>query len=440
MKKLILSVLLLTISLMGVTAQELDPKALKQAKKELKANIKKAKTEANAAENPNFAEARAAINAALANPLAGDNAELYYIAGLVEYKCMEAERNKPATGGKASESVIYDCAYKSYGYYLKAWDLDQASEKPKYAEQIPADVTQILAVTSGFSANAIYHYNAKDWNNAYKFFDLFISAPNHEMLKNYPGAVNVVLALTADSAVSQMALNRALVATMIPDHERAIKDLQFMKGRNYELNSVYQLLCKEFLALGDSVSYENTLKEGIAAVPNEPFYATSLLNVYLNRQDYEAAAKNIDQLIAADPTNARFVDLKGRLLEQLGNEDAASECYKKAIELDPLSASSYANMGRILFNRALAKEDELYSKKKFDEAETVCAPLYDEAIPFLEKGFDLSLAAGQADSNCGIGLRQIYYKKLQRPSCPNKAELKEKYNYISEALGMEGMK
>lgn len=440
MKKIILSVLMFSAVFAGAMAQELDAKALKQANKELKASIKTAMKEASAAEKPNFAAAREAIKAGLANPVVKDNAEFYYTAGRVEYLCMEAERNKPQTGGSVSESVIYECAKNAYDYYVKAWDLGVNIPKFKYKDMIPADVSQILAVTSGFSGNAIYHYNQQNWQEAYNFFDLFVKAPQHPMLENCPQAVSVVMALTKDSAVSQMALNRALVATMIPNHEQAIKDLEFMKGRNYELNSVYQLLCKEYLALGDSASYENTLKEGVIAVPNEPFYSTSLLNVYLNRQDYDAAAKNIDQIIATDPTNARFIDLKGRLLEQLGNEDAAMECYQKAIELDALHAASYANMGRILFNRALNKEDELYAQKKFDAAERESAILFDQALPYLEKGFDLSLAEGQADSNCGLGIRQIYFKKMQRPSCPNKAELREKYNYVSEALGLDTMK
>jgi tetratricopeptide (TPR) repeat protein len=122
----------------------------------------------------------------------------------------------------------------------------------------------------------------------------------------------------------------------------------------------------------------------------------------------------------------------------LENEDKAVECYKKAIELDALLASPYANYGRILFNRAQTTEDQLYSQKKFDQADRVCEPLYLEALPYLEKGFDLN--QDEVDSNTGVGLRQIYYKLMQKPSCPNKAELREKYNAVSERMGMPGIK
>lgn len=442
MKKLILSTVLLSAFIAGTFAQELDPKAMKAAQKELKSDIKTAKTEATKAENPDFAAARAAIEKALANPLASTNAELYFTAGLVEYNCFNAERNKPQTGGTTNDQVMYDCAKKAYDYYIIAYDLDQKPNakgkvEAKFSPEIVTNMTNILG-SGAFANAAIYYFNdKKDFQAAYDYFNLFLDSQKLPMFEGNPQSQEVLMALGRDETVNQIGFYRAYAAMQMKDHQKAIDACLFMKGRNYETDNVYKILSNEYLAIGDTVKYLDIIKEGAELMPNEIFYSQTLINFYLARSQYTEATDYLDKAIALDPNNAKYIDLKGRLLEMQDNVDGAMECYRKAIEIDPTAASSYGNIGRIIFNRAQAKEDELYAKKKFDEADKVAEPIYLEAMPYLEKAFDLQTE--EVDTNTGNGLRQIYYKLFQKPSCPNKNELREKYNRVSERMGLPTM-
>jgi Flp pilus assembly protein TadD len=443
-KKLISSALLAACLVAGAYAQDLDPKALKAAQKELSANIKKAKTEATRAENPDFTAARAAITEAMQSPVAGQNAELYYTAGLVEYNNFNSERNKPQTGGTSDEKTMYNCAKAAYDYFLQAYDYDQTPDaKGKVAAKYSADIVNNMTnlLGSGAFANAaIYYFNVpiEDFAKAYDYFNLFLDSQKLPMFEGNAQAQAVLMQLGSEETTNQIGFYRAYAAMKMKDSQKTIDACLFMKDRGYETDNVYKILSNEYINMGDSAKFEATLIEAAKLLPNEPYYNQTLINYYLGTKSYDKAISYLDNALALDPNNAHYYDLKGRLLETQEQEDAAVECYKKAIELDNLYASPYANLGRILFNRAQTKEDELYSKKRFEEADRVCEPLYLEAMPYLEKGFDLN--QDEVDTNTGVGLRQIYYKLMQKPSCPNKAELREKYNAVSERLGMTGIK
>jgi Tfp pilus assembly protein PilF len=443
-KKFISSALLAACLIAGAYAQDLDPKAQKAALKELNSNIKTAKTEATRAENPDYTAARAAITEAFKSPVAEGNAELYYTAGLVEYNNFNTERNKPQTGGTSDEKTMYSCADAAYDYFLKAYDLDQTPDaKGKVANKYSADIVTNMTnlIGSGAFVNAaIYYFNApnEDFEKAYNYFNKFFASQKLQMFEGNPQAQAVIMQLGSEETVNQVGFYRAYAAMKTGDFQKTVDACNFMKDRNYETDNIYKILSNAYVTAGDSANFEAVLIEAAQKLPNESYYNNTLINFYLGRKEYDKANAYLDNAIALDGSNAKFWDLKGRLEEMLENEDKAVECYKKAIELDALLASPYANYGRILFNRAQTTEDQLYSQKKFDQADRVCEPLYLEALPYLEKGFDLN--QDEVDSNTGVGLRQIYYKLMQKPSCPNKAELREKYNAVSERMGMPGIK
>lgn len=450
MKRIILTALAAALTLGSFTAyaggDDAEKAAKKAAKEELKAFNKALKEAKKASEGttPDFAAARAAIATAQANSNSKDNPEFYFAAGEVEYAQMNNERNKPALGGKMDEKTIYDCTDAAYDYYTKAYELYKAQDpKAKNLETAKAHAFECYQITGGLRANAGYWYNAKDWKKAYAAFSKSIEATQSDLIKE-GAAQNPILQetvyapLAADSTINQTMFNRAVVAIYSEDHNLAITALEAMKDKNYETNLIYQSLAKEYLALQDTAKFVDLLKDGVQKMPEEPWYATSLMNVYLEQKNYAEAANYIDNIIKSDPNNARFVDLKGRLLEMQGDNAAAEECYKKATELDATNYQSWSNLGRIAFNRATDKENELYDKKKYDSVDKEAGPLYDAALPYYEKAF--AFDSERSDNTIANAMRTILYKKFQKPSCPNKKELIEQYNEVSRAYGLPEFK
>lgn len=449
MKKFIISALAVCL-VAGATAQAQDAKAeaaaLKAAQKAFTNNLKQAKKLSEAAEKPDFAGARAQIDEAMKSSLAKDNADLYLAAADVEYAEFNAERNKPATGGTMNEDVVLNTAVKGYELYTKAYELyKQPDAKGKVNTKNNAAIQQkayeLFRSTGGFRANAGKAYNAQDWKTAYNYFNLSLEATDSEILREYcksnPVAQLDMDFYLADSTRNQTAFNRAVVAIYMEDHALAIKELEYMKDKNYEPNLIYQSLIREYATLAtpaDTLKMIALLEEGTAKMPDDPWYSQNLMNIYLDRKDYDAAAKSIDKIVALDPENANYVVLQGQLLEMQGNNDAALECYMKAIKIDPALGNAYSYIGRVYYNRATEKENELYDAKKYDSVDKETAPLYEEALPWYEKAF--AFDTDHKDTSIPQALRTILYRKFQKPSCPNKKELIAQYNEVSEAYNL----
>lgn len=451
MKRIILSALTVTLALGTFNAQAQEDKAAakaaaKLAKEQLKAftnDLKEAKKLSEAPEKPDFAGARAALAKAKENENGKDNPEYYFAAGNVDFAQFNYERQKPASGGTMDEVTVLDATAAAYDNYVKAYDLYLKTDpKNKNIAQIQQNAYECYRATGAFRANAGRFYNEKNWQKARDFFNMSLDATQSAILNDYAETNPIVKAelepFKADSMVSQTAFNRAVCSIYMENHELAKQDLEFMKDKNYETNLIYQSLAKEYLTLGDSAAFENLLKEGVQKMPTEPWYSTNLLNIYLDRKDYAAASTYIDDIIKTDPNNATYVDLKGRLLEMQEDNDGALACYKKATELDPTNAGAWSNLGRIYFNRANDKENELYDKKRYDDVDKVTTPLYNEALPFYENAF--AFDTEHKDMSIPNAMRTILYKQFQKPSCPNKQELIAKYNEVSAAYGMPGLK
>jgi tetratricopeptide (TPR) repeat protein len=93
--------------------------------------------------------------------------------------------------------------------------------------------------------------------------------------------------------------------------------------------------------------------------------------------------------LKADPKNGTLHDILGFTTELKDGVDAALPFYRKATEVDPTYANAFFDVGRCLYLQAQkiiddnpnATNKELVPKIK---------PIYDEAIPFLEKASQLN--------------------------------------------------
>jgi tetratricopeptide (TPR) repeat protein len=134
-------------------------------------------------------------------------------------------------------------------------------------------------------------------------------------------------------------------------------------------------------------------------------YVRILINAYLNAQNYEAANKILDEAIANDPTSAELVNLKGNLVENQSSIEEAFPYFEKAVQLDPTSSKAHFDLGRYYYNKAVKVRDER-TDLAGEELAKLTDPLYQQALPFLEKAFELD----KDNLDAKNALRSIYYQ------------------------------
>ncbi|MBQ8565564.1 MAG: tetratricopeptide repeat protein [Bacteroidaceae bacterium] len=387
-----------------------------------KALVDQAWSLAKRTEKPDFKQARASIQQALAGESAED-AKAWYVAGNIEQRFFEKEYSQLQYGLGANEDAMYKALYDGYKYYLKAVELDtlpneKGKVKPKYLKNIQKD---LLNNTDGYNNGAVHQFNnKKDYKGAYDYWNIILE------IRDLPFMAPMAKKMPSDSIYAQIEYNASLAAYYSDDRALSVKAHERAKGNGYEQNSVYQRLVQEYSIARDTVNLIATLNEGnqlfgdtdverkhadgSTYYKKEDFYGISLMNLYISSQQYDKAFEVLNEILPKSPENYDLWNVKGNLHENQGETEEAIKCFQKALELNPKFADALGSMGRIYFNQAVEKDNELstsitntaeYNKAKEQEV----LPLYRQALPYFEQAHQLN--ADERDYM--VALRSIYY-------------------------------
>ena len=237
---------------------------------------------------------------------------------------------------------------------------------------------------------------------------------------------SVAKQMPADSIYAMLEYNAALAALNSGDRDLTLKALLRAKGNGYEQNNVYKFIVGQYEIAQDTANLVSILNEGnelfsnldvVATRPDgttftqkENYYSLRLINLYIAANEYEKAINFLNAVIANDPENPELWNVKGQLLEAQGDINGAIDCFKKALDMNPNFALALGNMGRMYFNQAVEKNNELSEKitntTEFNAAkEAEVLPLYRQAMPFYEKAHQLD----PNEREYMVALRSIYY-------------------------------
>ncbi|WP_310602958.1 tetratricopeptide repeat protein [Anaerosporobacter sp.] len=393
MKKLVFTVALCFV--VGMTFAQ--KKAISAAKNEIKSD------------KPNIEEARNLIKGAMENPETKDNAETYYVAGLIENKQFDIEKIKEALGQKPNDAVMYKSLGAILPYFLKADQLDQLpDEKGKVKPKFRKDMKSYLSANHPYYRNGgVYYNDQKDFKEAYNFFMTYLEIPKLPMFEGD----KLMAASMQDSAYLEIKYYAAIIASQLGDddgHKKAIALYESLKNEGFKQNEVYQYLCYEYEQTKDTVNLVKTLKEGVKLFPDEQYYSLSLINQYIFANQNDVAIEYLNEAIAKKPNDAQLLDVLGRIYENKGEIEKAIGYFQKALEINPNYDEAQRDMGRIYYNRAVeaqAAASSISDNKLYNEAITKVKDLFKQALPYFEKAHELK----PDDRECMNTLRSIYY-------------------------------
>ena len=105
----------------------------------------------------------------------------------------------------------------------------------------------------------------------------------------------------------------------------------------------------------------------------------------------------MEKAIELEPDNAQLYYAKGAAYGHLKDPDNARLAYEKAIEVDPKHYDAYNNLGAIFYNKAIELNLQMNElgfissadQKKYGELETQRDDLYNKALPYFEKAYEI---------------------------------------------------
>jgi tetratricopeptide (TPR) repeat protein len=383
---------------MGMNAQE---KLVKEVEKEIGA--------------AKYATLSEKLKPAFTDATSEKDAYTWFVAAKVEMNEFDELFKQKMIGKNVDATILGKHLLAGIDYLKKVLPLDTVPEVDKKTGAPKVDKkTGLVKVKTRFSKNVVSMlaenysplnsimseiHNAKDYANAVKAYELFITLPFEPYMVGK-------IAAPADTILGEIRFYQGIALWQGENPKDAVGAFEKARKLGYLKKEVfdYALNCA-----AQSNNEPAIVKIAEEALPlygkQDGQYVRILINGYLNNQNYVEANKIVDQAILDDPQSAELVNLKGNLVENQKSIEEAFPYFKKAVDLDPTSSKAQFDLGRYYFNKAVKIRDEK-TDLTGDALAKLVNPLYEQALPYLEKAYELD--KGNIDAK--NALRSIYYQ------------------------------
>ena len=378
-------------------------------------------------------EARTLIKQASTHEETATDPETWKVMGDIGNKAFDNERTKAMLGQNTNDKVMYDGLLESYMPYIKADSLAELpDDRGRVRNRVRKDIAGILRANHPFYINGGVYYNEQgDYSKAADFFEIYWDMPTLPMFADQTDA------FTIDSTFQTIKYYAIITAIQSQEHERALQMLEraasepFIENSAYVESDLYELMASEYMNLGDTARYVETLQQGAERFPESKYFIPNLVNVFIRDGEGEKAMEYLDQAIANDPSNACDLNsVKGALMAEKGDYTGAESEYKKALVQDPDCERALENLSRNYIIQAQNLKEEtalLTNRQQQIENDKKTIELYQAALPFLEK-LDQNLkgrSASESEINGALLLLRNVYYNLSVLGVDKSAELKE---------------
>ncbi|MFD2999064.1 tetratricopeptide repeat protein [Pontibacter toksunensis] len=312
--------------------------------------------------NGTLDKAQESINQAIEHKKTKDKAKTWFYRGVI-YQDMIGN----PIYGKMTDDKTPLIVLESFD---KTLELD--GNNGEFAKQVPARKEQLYGQVLN---QAVEFHNNQDWENAIEKYKL---------------------ASKINPTDTTSVLYAAYASTANKDYPAAIGFYDNLIKMGHTTEDVYKNKIQLMQATEASdEEVMKTLSAGLEKQPNSVYLMQEELRYYLKNDRGEEAMEKLDKAIAADPSNASLLAVKGNLLERKKDLDGATATYKKAIEIEPNNFDANYNLGVLEFNKGAdvnnraAKMDYATYQKKGKALEAEAKKHYQAALPYFEKALEI---------------------------------------------------
>lgn len=313
-----------------------------------KSAVKEAKKIASST-NPNWGKVKRLLNQAKKNPETMNDPLTWDVAGMCAQKRAAKQAEKMYLRQKYDTAVYYWSLNEMFTAYKRCDELAQIpNKKGKIKNKFrKANVKELLQDRPQLINGGLHFYNGEKDKDALVFFSQYVLSADFPMLKDQDAIKN-------DTLLPKVAYYAALMAYRTENWKQVVRFAPLAKKDAESSQYAYEFLANAYKQMGDTVKFVDALKDGVRAFPTSKYFSGNLVDYYSSHNDYEAANKFADELIAAAPDNAFNYYIKGFILFYQEKYPEAIEANQKAVELDPKMSGAFTNIGNSYINMAQA--------------------------------------------------------------------------------------
>jgi len=301
--------------------------------------------------------------------------------------------------------------------YMKALELD---EKGKSTEKIKENLVELK---NQLKRDGVNHYYAASYDEALASFENVLEINEMDL---FTGEMDTVM-------VQYSGIIAREIAGKTENNDLYLKAIEYYKQlaeANYGGPNTYLQIKMDYMTIGDTISALAILKEAYEKYPDTVNVIANIADTYILMKDFDGGIEFMEKVIENNPNIPESYYWNGRLLinkEEVEFIDQAIESYKKAGELDPSIYYVWYDMGYIYYLQGA----DFYERSNTEEHDATRERLielgkekYTEAIPVLEKAYDLNTENSTVKFETLDLLQRIYYKEQMMDEYERVKELK----------------
>lgn len=357
----------------------------------------------------NYKDAIKKIEPALTNEETKDDAEAWFTAGEINFRLYDKCLKLKSIGQSVDETLMYSSLITGYDKMIYALKVDSVVERNKHGEP-KTDKNGKPKIKTKFSkkivdiltkhhddfrlAGSVFYVNLKNYENAYKAWNIYTSMPFTNIAKRGKYQVD-------NASIGKYCYMKGVAAKMTNDNNKALDSFLRAIELGYDTKDVFDfaISCAE-TEEKDSLLVDLVKQAYSHYGKDDPKYITFLINHAITSKKYDDATKIIDMAIKEYPDNAEYYDLKGVLVESsTGNIENSYEYFRKCLEINPDHINGNFDMGRYFYNLALKAESDPNASKED------ILQKFAKAKPYLEKAYK----ARPTSTAARDALKNIYY-------------------------------
>ncbi|MDY5900278.1 MAG: tetratricopeptide repeat protein [Candidatus Limisoma sp.] len=357
------------------------------------------------------------IKSALTNAETKDDAKTWYVAGKANFAIYDKQQTAMMMKQPIDTALMGGSVVEGYKYFMAALPLDSVKQlekdgsyklekdgsikvKTKYSKEI---VNTLVTRHEDFNRAGGLLYDSKRYKEAAEAWGIYSSLP-------YSGLAERSKFVVADTILGMTAYYQGIALWQAGDVNNAVGAFANARKLGYKHKEAYDYALSCAAQAKDNVAIVAIAEEAYKEFGGKDIqYLNVLINDKLSKEEFDDAETLINDALKVDANNAELLNLKGLIVENKGNEDAALDEFKKAIEIDNTLAQGYFNAGRIVMKKVVAQQKAMETMNRSDYAkakEEVLIPLLKEALPYMERAYQLD----DTNANAKRILSNIYYQ------------------------------
>ncbi len=350
---------------------------------------------------PDYGAARSLITPALTNEETKNDAQTWYVAGLIEFGNYDNLNGKRYIGESINENDMATSLMSGFNYLKTALPLDSVPQfnkdgspkinkktgeqeiKTKYSK----DIVKLVAGHYGdFLGVGGTLYNSQKYKDAYDAWYIYTTLPSDPVYGKHIAAE----AIPNDTTIAEFTYNMALAAWQNQEMEKSLA--AFEKAMSMGYGDREPLIYDYAISIASNLNDEAKVL-ALANEANAKYGATTekyisiIINDKINKEQYTEAMELLNKAIEVAPSNAELYNLLGILYQSQKDFDKARATLEKAYALNSESATINFNLGRAIYAQGAAIDEANtnlptaeYNKMRVE----VIDPILKEAIPYLE--------------------------------------------------------